>query len=435
METLHSAAGVHTQAAGGQMETEKGGREVDTGTDPKMHAEDSEMAREGECRGSPRGDEGNPSCILVHVMKEAEHMHAEMEGEDGQTSREHTEAKDEVAGSSGSVDGSVGEERSDMVEADMSSPSPSGSSASPSSDSSSVPCRVSCVVSSSVNSSVPGFADSLFAEMPQETSATPFSSPPLKRQAGAESSGVQTPQRPAESPARSDGRRGEASEEEGEVTSQSRAKAETHEVASEEQPQRSQEEKQKVNKGEKKTELFLGMWPEHSGAGVLELPSLLHLAAACKQFSQPKQARDFLDTLSAEEKTQLQRRYHRVARQLARVSPLRPMPQEKFRLLAPTAKEKEDVWETMREQEKQLRSLQPHDVVFANLQGQLKELFPERSEAALYELCRRVCVLAKQSSRKDVLGPLKRALSHARFALAREHRKLRSQETAESEDS
>ncbi|EPT31829.1 hypothetical protein TGME49_253160 [Toxoplasma gondii ME49] len=433
METLSSAAGVRTQAAGGQMETDKGGPEMDTGSDPEAHAEDSEMAREEESRGRPGGDEGDPSHSLEHAMEEPEHVHAETEGEDGQSSREQTETTDEVPGSSGSVDDSVGEERSNMVEADMSSSS--GSSASPSSDSSSVPCRISYAVSSSINSSVPGFADSWFPEMPQETSATPFSSPPLKRQAGAESSGVQTPQRSAECPAGSDARREEANEEEGELTSQSRAKEETREAASEEQPEGSQEEGQKVNKGEKKTELFLGMWPEHSGAGGLELPSLLHLAAACKQFSQPKQARDFLETLSAEEKTQLQRRYHRVARQLARVSPVRPMPQEKFRLLAPTSKAKEDVWEIMREQEKQLRCLQPHDIVFANLQGQLKELFPERSEAALYDLCRRVCALAKQSSRKDVLGPLKRALSHARFALAREHRKLRSQETAESEDS
>ncbi|PHJ25732.1 hypothetical protein CSUI_000422 [Cystoisospora suis] len=178
-----------------------------------------------------------------------------------------------------------------------------------------------------------------------------------------------------------------------------------------------------------------GLWPENPSPSSSEnrQPSLLHLAAACKKLTKESQAADFVATLSADDKIHLQRRYHRVNRHIACLPPLRPMPQDKFRVGFREVKskpKKEDVVELLEEQEKQLRKLQPHDVVFAHLYSQLRELFPERGDAALYEVCRRVCAEAKKENRKDVLAPLKRTLLNARFALAREQRKLRSHSTA-----
>ncbi|CBZ50296.1 conserved hypothetical protein [Neospora caninum Liverpool] len=379
----------------------------------------SEEAPDAMSGDSFTGDEGISDSVPGQITEESEHdMHVETEEKPG---AEGEEAQTETA----SRDGGAGSESTEDNHAEETHEKSGGVKMSPGD-----------VSSSSLDASTLSLSGPLFSEASQDASL-PFASPPLKRQEGEETSGVRTARWPAGTPARSSESGGDAAtpSEESEMESQSRTDA--PETASEELPKEIPDNEREVKREEKKTkDLFLGLWPEFSVAGALELPSLLHLAAACKKFSKPKQAQEFLETLSAEEKTQLQRRYHRVARQLARVSPVRPMPQEKFRLFAVTkAETREDYVDLMKDQEKQLRSLQPHDVVFANLHGQLKELFPERSEAALYDMCRRVCALANQTNRKDVLGPLKRALSHARFALAREHRKWRSQETAEREDS
>ncbi|PFH31200.1 hypothetical protein BESB_030740 [Besnoitia besnoiti] len=285
-----------------------------------------------------------------------------------------------------------------------------------------------------------GCSRSSFVCDASQASLLSFASPALKRQDGGGTPGVFTPQKESEASAQCyrGAQADAASPPEDEVGAASRVASGEAEGASEttaEARECAGKEDGEETRAAQKNDLFLGMWPSFSLAGTLEAPSLPQQAAACKRFTEQKQAEEFLATLSAEEKNLLQRRYSRVARQLARLPALRSMPQEKFRSFAlKDEKAREDYVELWKEQEKQLRALQPHDIVFANLHARLKELYPERSDVALYDMCRRVCAHAKKEGRKDVLGPLRGALSHARFALAREHRKARSFETGDAGD-
>lgn len=177
-----------------------------------------------------------------------------------------------------------------------------------------------------------------------------------------------------------------------------------------------------------------GLWPQPlAPSDAPEGPSLLLLAAAGKKFQTEEKAKAFLETLTEEHKHQLQRRHNRVAKQMLHVPPFEALPREKFRYEAPPVREPGDnghqsalrsYTKELLEQETQLKALQLHDIVFANLYTRLRDLFPERNDTTLYRMCKVACGVAKRRGLSEVVEPLRRRLEDARFRVARERRKI-----------